>query len=261
LAENEIYAICYLHEVNDEQNKCLLTEKHLIVVRQGKSYDFPLINIQKIAFDHRRILLPLVAGGIAAPFSLVAIFTRVGDPWLLLPLFFMGLFAIYWGWLGYPALVVQDNIREHDFQLKYISQNLQAFTEFANNLIRKKKNMGDTPFIYHIADLQFWNQAHQTEQAYMPESLEKEGFIHASTAQQLAFVRQASLFATDKAWVVLTIDPLKVNAEIKYEPGRALPGVYEEKTQNALFPHIYGPLNLDAVIQADPLPTFNLPYQ
>ncbi len=253
MEEGKVYAICYLHQLNDERNKCLLTAKHLIVVRRGKNYDFPLINIQKIGFGHRRVLLPLIAGGIAAPFSMVAISTHVGDPWLLLPLFFMGLFAMYWGWMGYPALIVQDNVREHDFSLPYISQNLRAFTEFANDLIRKQKNMGETPFIYHIADLQLWNQAHQKKEEYMPESLEKEGFIHASTAQQLEFVRQSSIFLPEKAWIVLTIDPLKVNAAIKYEAGMPLPGMKEEQVQHSLFPHIYGPLNLDAVVRIEPL--------
>ena len=253
MEKDEIHAICYLHQLSDERNKCLLTAKHLIVVRRGKPYSFPLLSIQKIGFDHRRVLLPLIAGGIAAPFSLVAIFTRVGDPWLLLPLFFMGLFSIYWGWLGYPALIVQDSLREHDFQLNYISQNLRAFTAFANDMMRKQKNMGETPFIYHITDLQLWNQAHQEKGEYAPESLEKEGFIHASTAQQLALISTSDTFATEKAWVVLTIDPLKVNAAIKYEPGKPLPGIDAEQLQYLLFPHIYGPLNLDAVVKVEPL--------
>lgn len=261
MEENGVYAICYLHQINDERNKCLLTGKHLVVIRQGKTYRFLLTDILNITFDHRRLMLPLVAGGIATPFSLLAMFTQVTDPWLMLPLFFMGLFAVYWGWLGYPALIVQDSTREHDFPLKYISQNLRAFTAFANNFIRKQKNRGESLFIYHIADLSIWEQARQSQQEYAPASLEKEGFIHASDAQQLAFVRNSGLFTADKTWVVLTIDPLKVNVEIRYEPGARLPGMREAPSQHSLFPHIYGPLNLDAVVSAAPLHTFGIPHQ
>jgi len=258
MEENGVYAICYLHQIDDERNKCLLTGKYLVVIRNGKTYRFLLTDIQKIAFDHRRIMLPLIAGGIAAPFSLLAIFTHITDPWLMLPLFFMGLFAVYWGWLGYPALIVQDNIREHDFPLKYISQNLRAFAAFANNFIRKQKNRGENLFIYHIADFSVWEQTHQNQKEYAPDSLEKEGFIHTSHAQQLAFVRNSGLFTADKTWVVLTIDPLKVNAEIRYEAGVRLPGMSEAQSQHSLFPHIYGPLNLDAVVSVEPLHTFSI---
>ena len=260
MKENEVYAICYLHQINDERNKCFLTGEHLIVVRKDKTHHFLLSDIQKITFDHRRVMLPLIAGGIAAPFSLLAIFTYVADPWLMLPLFFMSLFAIYWGWLGYPVFVVQDSIREHDFQLPYISQNLRSFAEFANHFVRKQKNKGESLFIYHIADPLAWEHAFQNKKEYTPDSLKKEGFIHASTAQQLEFVRHSGLFAADKAWVVLTIEPLKVNAEIRYEPGARLPGMREAPSQHSLFPHIYGPLNLDAVVKVEPLPTFGMPH-
>jgi uncharacterized protein (DUF952 family) len=257
MKENEVYAICYLHQIDDERNKCLLTGKHLVVIRKGKTHRFPLADIQRIAFDHRRIMLPLVVGGIAAPFSLLAMFTRVTDPWLMLPLFFMSLFALYLGWLGYPALIVQDSIREHDFQLRYVSQNLRAFAAFAHNFIRKQKNRGENLFIYHIADHSVWDPAYQDQKEYAPDSLGKEGFIHASDAQQLAFVMNSGLFTPNKGWVVLTIDPLKVNAEIRYEPGARLPGMHEKPPSHSLFPHIYGPLNLDAVVKVEPLHTFS----
>ncbi len=250
---DKIYAICYLHQANDERNKCLLTGKDLVVVRQGKTYRFPLIEIKRIAFGHRRVMLPLVAGGIVAPLSLLAIYTYHSDPWLMLPLFFLGLFALYWGWMGYPALLIKDGVREHDFQLLYISPNMQAFAAFASSMVETKKNKGEKAVIYHIAERTIWEQARQAEEPYSPASIEKEGFIHASDPQQLEWVKHSGWFTADKEWVILAIDPLKVNPEIRYEPGAILPGMTEAQAQYALFPHIYGPLNPDAIVSTEPL--------
>jgi uncharacterized protein (DUF952 family) len=42
--------------------------------------------------------------------------------------------------------------------------------------------------------------------------------------------------------LVLTIDPLKVNPEIRFE---------DLQGEGQLFPHIYGDLNLDAVVKVE----------
>ena len=74
-------------------------------------------------------------------------------------------------------------------------------------------------------------------------SLDDVGFIHCSFAQQVRGVADA--YYRDRSDVVLlSIDPSRVRAEIREETP---PGSDE------LFPHIYGPLNLDAVEAVEPL--------
>lgn len=95
--------------------------------------------------------------------------------------------------------------------------------------------------IYHIANTPDWRQA-QKEGEYRTStrgrSLEQQGFIHASTANQVAPVANA-IYAGDTGLLVLVIDEDRVEPEIVYEP---VPG------WNTPFPHIYGPLNVDAVV-------------
>jgi uncharacterized protein (DUF952 family) len=101
--------------------------------------------------------------------------------------------------------------------------------------------------IYHIAKSVDWAQA-EADGEYTTSSagktLAEEGFIHASQASQVN--RTANKFYRDVPGdlVVLVIDTGRLRAELRYEdvPGADLP-----------FPHIYGPLNADAVIAAWPL--------
>jgi len=101
--------------------------------------------------------------------------------------------------------------------------------------------------IYHIARAGDWEQA-QADGVYTTSSvgrtLAEEGFIHASQASQVT--RTANKFYRDAPGdlVVLVIDTGRLRAELRYEdvPGADLP-----------FPHIYGPLNADAVIAVRPL--------
>jgi uncharacterized protein (DUF952 family) len=95
--------------------------------------------------------------------------------------------------------------------------------------------------IYHIALAADWEKARaagEYDVSTRGRSLEEEGFIHASAAHQVALVANA-FYGQDRDLVVLVINEDRVRAEIRYE---RVPGAEDP------FPHIYGPLNVDAVI-------------
>jgi uncharacterized protein (DUF952 family) len=75
---------------------------------------------------------------------------------------------------------------------------------------------------------------------YAPESLQVEGFIHASPAHQLTRVAN-KYYCQHAALRVLTVDPSKVHAELKWEM----------ISTGDSYPHFYGPLNMDAVVAVD----------
>jgi uncharacterized protein (DUF952 family) len=99
--------------------------------------------------------------------------------------------------------------------------------------------------IYHIATAADWAQA-QRDGQYTTSArgitLAEEGFIHASQAAQVARVANA-FFQGAPELVLLIIDTERVGPEIRYEP---VPG------QDLPYPHIYGPLNPDAVVETRP---------
>jgi glutathione S-transferase len=90
--------------------------------------------------------------------------------------------------------------------------------------------------IYHIAARADWDAA-QEAGLYAADSLASEGFIHCSTGAQVLGTA-GRFYAGRHDLVLLAIDPARLTAELRYEEGE--PGV--------LFPHLYGPLGLHAVV-------------
>lgn len=112
--------------------------------------------------------------------------------------------------------------------------------------------------IYHITHGKDWEAA-QSGGEYSADSLATQGFIHASTAAQV--VETADLFYLGQdGLVLLCINPSLVEAMVKYDAPTS--GAHREDA--GLFPHIYGPLNLDAVVRVVDFPhrgdgSFELP--
>ena len=107
------------------------------------------------------------------------------------------------------------------------------------------------PELFHIAMPDDWDAA-QTAGAYdvstRGRTLADEGYIHCSFAEQLA--PTASRFYGDVAKVVvLRIDPDRLTSAVVVED---LVGSGEQ------FPHVYGPINLDAVVGADTIAVSDL---
>ena len=230
-------AVCYLYRADDERNRCWLTAKHLLVTAKGKKHVFELSHIKRVALEQRRAWFPLIVGGIIAPLSLIALLLNLYNPWLVLYIFLPSLLLMYWGWVPYPVLAVHDAVKPHDFRLPGVSANLQAFIRFVNRM-----SLTGDHRIYHVARADDWAQA-QASGEYAPESLAQEGFIHASQADQLEQLKRSGLLSANTSWVVLTLDPLLIKSEVKYEPAQ------HEGASAELFPHIYGPLNTDAVVE------------
>jgi uncharacterized protein (DUF952 family) len=91
--------------------------------------------------------------------------------------------------------------------------------------------------IFHITKREAWESA-KASGTYRTEMFPIEGFIHCSTREQVITVADVR-FRGQTGLVLLSIDTDKVTPEIRYEN---LEGGQQ------LFPHIYGELNVDAVV-------------
>jgi uncharacterized protein (DUF952 family) len=101
--------------------------------------------------------------------------------------------------------------------------------------------------IFHITSASDWSAA-QDGGAYRlstrSRTLDEEGFIHCSEANQVARIANTLYSDVQTPLVVLMIAVDRLRARVRYEN---LDGGTE------IFPHIYGALPVEAVISARPL--------
>lgn len=99
--------------------------------------------------------------------------------------------------------------------------------------------------LFHIAETADWAAARAAGDYRIStrgRTLAEEGFIHASRREQVLGVAEA-FYADAGPLVLLAIDPDRLSSPVRDD--EIAPGI--------VFPHIYGPINLDAVVAVSPL--------
>jgi aspartate aminotransferase-like enzyme/uncharacterized protein (DUF952 family) len=103
--------------------------------------------------------------------------------------------------------------------------------------------------IYHLAERQHWEQAQGSgsyDQSTLGRTLEQEGFIHCSSAQQWPVVRRSFYADYSNPLLLLEIDETRLREPPVVEVGNPDTG--------ETFPHLYQPLPVDAVVRVTELP-------
>ena len=97
--------------------------------------------------------------------------------------------------------------------------------------------------IYKICPKDLWQTAEAAGGCDGAPVDHADGFIHFSTADQAAETA-AKHFAGQRDLVLVAVDAARLGPALKYETSRG----------GALFPHLYGPMPLSAVVWTKPLP-------
>jgi uncharacterized protein (DUF952 family) len=92
--------------------------------------------------------------------------------------------------------------------------------------------------ILHIAEAADWQRAAEAG-SYRAPSLESEGFIHCSTPEQVIAVAER-FYHGRRGLVLLVIDPARLASPLRWAPA----------PEGGPFPHVYGPVNMEAVSRA-----------
>lgn len=97
----------------------------------------------------------------------------------------------------------------------------------------ESKNAGIT---YHLTIQSEWD-AQKNGESYVPGAYKADGFIHCTNGLDL-LTQVANMFYKDSPdeRTILVLDVSKIESEVRYDD------------ENEQFPHIYGPLNVSAVI-------------
>ncbi len=96
----------------------------------------------------------------------------------------------------------------------------------------------ESDYIYHVTTQQKWEEA-QANGAFIADSLATEGFIHCSVEGQVAGVLDR-YYKGQTGLVKLKIEKAKVERPLVFELAGSI---------NEVFPHIHGPINLDAIVE------------
>lgn len=92
----------------------------------------------------------------------------------------------------------------------------------------------------HLCSAEEWRRAQESGE-HRPESLSTQGFVHLSAPEQVHLPANR-LYAGRRDLVLLRIDPAKLSSPVRWEHG------VPTDPEAMLFPHLYGPLPIDAVM-------------
>lgn len=130
--------------------------------------------------------------------------------------------------------VIENEVLIGTFRVDYIYESGEQ-QSITNMFIRMYGGASD-PFIYLLSSQQEYSQA-LFNGTLSRDSIVEEGFIHASPKSQLTRIANKYYTKTDQP-LILIVDKNKVTAPIKWEPATG-----------GLYPHIYGTLNTDAIVE------------
>jgi uncharacterized protein (DUF952 family) len=99
------------------------------------------------------------------------------------------------------------------------------------------------PTIYKICSASAWREA-ERQGVYRGSEVDlSDGFIHFSTAQQVPSTAEKH-FTGQKGLFLIAIDADALGDSLRWEPAR----------EGALFPHLYGELDLSTVVRVFDMP-------
>ncbi len=209
----------------------MVSDDQLVVIRNGKRDIFPLDKIITIKPDNKKLLLPLILGGVVAPFAFLSYFANLFHPWLHLILILLGMYSFYEGWSGRAVCTISlGHGNERHFYLPEISKNLQAFMDYVNSLKSESSPLSRLLF-FEVEekgkDALFSIDKHETKGPFFPWI----GY----TFSQYKLLKKPS-----QTHDFVAIDPSRAGREIKFE--------YNQSTKQ-MQPKLDGPIKKDALEQ------------
>lgn len=200
-------AKCYLYNEGDEKNRSLLFEESLIFYIKNSKKEFPVKQILEIEFKIKRLLAPLIIGGVVAPLSLVALYQYLFNPWLLMILFFSGVLLFYYGWSGMPSVSVSTTYGEYNILVHTVSDNLKTYIKFVNDNLPLKNKEGF--LLYLPISINVYNNLKENREIFSDHKkiklLTKDQLYEMSEKERIKFP------------YIAIIDLRELDKEIKYE--------------------------------------------
>jgi len=180
-----------------------LKSNELIFVKNGKVRHLPLSGMENISYIHKKLLLPLIFGGILTPLIILAIKDNSLSPGVLLPTLFAALFLLHIGWSGSDAFIVKmSKSHEETLFFKTIPDHISKFIVFVNLFIGQQNKDRSGPVFYHTLKN---HTKGESDDVSKPSNI---GYI-LLTREEFDLISPRPKFKT------LVIDPLKLSVPIR----------------------------------------------
>ena len=109
----------------------------------------------------------------------------------------------------------------------------------ATSSLHQEAHVETENVIYHLTPAEYFNSL-PADRPYLPREFERDGFIHCAKGEErLLLVADTIYRRVPGDFLALVIDEARVTSPLKYE-----------NVGGILFPHLYGPLNRDAIVRS-----------
>lgn len=235
---NEAKAIVYLLSEGNNKNKVLISDDKLLIIHKNQRQNLALKDLSSLKSEHKKMLLPLILGGIITPFAFLSYFVNLFHPWIHLFSIMSGMFLFYYGWVGKSAFtIVFKNGDELIYYLPSVSKNLKAFMDFVNALLNERNDSG-------LGNLLFF----EIEKKYENLLIGKDSKMKNDELFPLFGFTYSQLKSTDKSTYgkkIVAINPVESGREIKF--------TFDLRT-NEMRPKLEGPVRKESIVNFS---TFN----
>lgn len=222
-------AKCYLKKGSDEKNACYLTDQRLVIINNEIFSEFTNDNIRSISIEQKKLLVPIIAGGIGLSLSLLALLNNIYNPYLLLLITFAGVGLMYYGFNGTPAISINYGGKEFNILIRNATTNLSAFVNYTASQISSGHSMKNN--FFKLINIRKWEEISSKKFFFKPGAF-------------LTFAQMKRLLKTydHQNDVVIMIDPLVLSEEIRFKT------TVNEKD---LIPYIENDIPLDQLAQVN----------
>jgi uncharacterized protein (DUF952 family) len=230
---------CFYGKESNENYRAYLTNKHLVLRRKKHWHYFPLENIVNLNYKERKLLFPLLMGGIVVPFSLLLIFRNIFHSWTVLILLFAGLLSFYFGWAGRKSLTITTIIKDYDIFVDEENPNLHKFLDLVRIYIKLAKlenEIKNNKLILIIVDQKKYQES-KISLILNTDSIIKKGYETGFTFYQKQLVSNEILNYKDIPCLLLLNPDLLPNELVE---------INTENNDNT-FIKIHGPIPIAAI--------------
>jgi len=172
--ENEVWAICYLNNDEDTENRCILTQQELLIYRNAKEFRIQTSDLISISIGRSKHLFFVILGGILAPLSLLGIYENILSTNLLLILSVLALGLFYHGITGSEAVILKSGKFEEIIPLEKAYSSLADFVGFVQMVLPQLHRNPNTILFY----ARKISENPSEYQLFAPEAIDKDDIKH-----------------------------------------------------------------------------------